>query len=99
MGLLSAEIETKAMVPVCRQLATSYEAGIPILRSFEHVGRESKDPRVKRVCTAIATDLRAGGTLADAARKQSKYLSPFFVQLLANGERGGHLDIMLEDLA
>ncbi len=99
MALLSSEIETKAMVPVCRQLATSYSAGIPILRSFEHVGRESKDGRVKRVCSEIATDLRSGATLADAAKKQSKYLSPFFVQLLANGERGGHLDVMLEDLA
>jgi type II secretory pathway component PulF len=99
MGLLSSEIETKAMVPVCRQLATTYEAGIPIIRAFEHVGRESKDAKVKQVCEAIATDLRSGATLGDATRKQSKYLSPFFVQLLANGERGGHLDVMLEDLA
>ncbi len=87
------------MVPVCRQLATVYEAGIPILKAFEHVGRESRDPKVKRVCGEIVHDLRAGGTLSDAVRKQSKYLSPFFVQLLASGERGGHLDVMLQDLA
>jgi type II secretory pathway component PulF len=99
MGLLSAQIDTKTMVPVCRQLATTYEAGIPILKAFEHVGRESRDPKVKRVCGEIVQDLRAGGTLSDAVRKQSKYLSPFFVQLLASGERGGHLDVMLEDLA
>jgi len=99
MGLLSAEIDTKAMVPVCRQLATTYEAGIPILRAFQHVERESKDPRVKRVCGSIALDLQGGATLADAVRKQSKSLSPFFVQLLASGEMGGRLDVMLQDLA
>ena len=96
MGLLSAEIDTKAMVPVCRQLATTYEAGIPILRAFQHVGRESKDPKVKRVCQSIAQDLQSGGTLADAVRRQSKSLSPFFVQLLASGELGGRLDVMLD---
>lgn len=99
MGLLSTQIDTKTMVPVCRQLATTYEAGIPILKAFEHVGRESRDPKVKRVCGDIVQDLRDGGTLADAVKRQSKYLSPFFVQLLASGERGGHLDLMLNDLA
>jgi type IV pilus assembly protein PilC len=99
MGLLSPQIATKAMVPVCRQLATTYEAGIPILKAFEHVGRESRDPKVKQVCGDIARDLRSGATVGEAVRKQSKYLSPFFVQLLSSGERGGHLDVMLNDLA
>ncbi len=99
MGLLSAEIATKAMVPVCRQLATMYEAGIPILRAFQHVGQESKDPKVRRVCLSIVEDLQRGATLSDSVRRQSKRLSPFFVQLLASGEMGGRLDVMLEDLA
>ena len=99
MGLLSAQIDTKAMVPVCRQLATSYEAGIPVLKSFQFVARESKDPRVRRVTQQIAEDIKAGATLADAVRRQQRYLPPFFVQLLASGEAGGHLDVMLNDLA
>jgi type IV pilus assembly protein PilC len=99
MGLLTAEIDTKVMVPVCRQLATSYGAGIPILRAFQHVSLETNDRRVRRVCQSIASDIQAGATLSDAVHKQSKYLPPFFVQLLASGETGGHLDVMLEDLA
>jgi len=99
MGLLSSEINTKSMVPVCRQLATTYEAGIPIVKSFQHVARETKDPAVRRVMGTIAEDIQRGATLADAVRKQSKYLSPFFVQLLMSGETGGHLDVMLNDLA
>lgn len=99
MGLLSSEIDTKAMVPVCRQLATTYEAGIPILKSFQHVARETKNPRVRRVMGAIAADIQSGATLAEAVRNQSKYLSPFFVQLMSSGDVGGHLDVMLNDLA
>ena len=99
MGLLSAQIDTKAMVPVCRQLATSYEAGIPIIKAIDHVGSHSKNPKVRKVLLAMGEDLKQGATLADATRRQSKYLSPFFVQLLASGEQGGHLDVMLQDLA
>jgi type IV pilus assembly protein PilC len=99
MGLFSSQIDTKAMVPVCRQLATSYEAGIPVIKSFQFVARESKDSRVRRVMGSIAEDIQAGATLADAVRRQQPYLPPFFVQLLASGEQGGHLDVMLNDLA
>lgn len=99
MGLLSSQIDTKAMVPLCRQLATSYEAGIPLLKSFQYVARESKNPQVRRTMNAIAEDIRAGGTLADAVHRQHRFLPPFFVQLLASGETGGHLDVMLNDLA
>lgn len=99
MGLLSAQIDTKSMVPACRQLATTYEAGIPILKGFQHVARESGQPKVRRVFRTIAEDLQHGATLAEAVKKQQKFLSPFFVQLLSSGEQGGHLDVMLDDLA
>ncbi len=87
------------MVPACRQLATAFSAGIPITRVIEHVGSHSKDPSVRKVLGAMGEDLRAGSTLAEAAQRQSKYLSPFFIQLLATGEQGGHLDVMLNDLS
>jgi len=99
MGLLSAQIDTKTMVPVCRQLATTYEAGIPLLKGITHVARESRHPKVKRVFGEIANDLRGGHSLDEAIGRQREYLSPFFVQLLASGEQGGHLDVMLRDLA
>jgi len=99
MGIFSSQISTKAMVPVCRQLATTYEAGIPIIKSIEHVGANSKDPGVRKALEAMGEDLRGGATLAEAAQNQSKLLSPFFITLLATGEQGGHLDVMLKDLA
>ncbi len=99
MGLFSSEIPTKTMVPLCRQLATAYDAGIPILRSFEMVTNQSRDRRVKQVITDISDDIKQGSTLADATRAQSKYLPRFFIELMATGEHGGRLDVMLRDLA
>lgn len=99
MSLLSAEIDTKQLVPLCRQLATAYEAGIPILRTLETISSQNKNGKVKRVLQSLADDIRQGSTLGDAANRQSKYLTPFFRHLLASGEQGGHLDVMLKDLA
>ncbi|MBI2432238.1 MAG: type II secretion system F family protein [Candidatus Hydrogenedentes bacterium] len=99
MGLLSPKLSTKSMVPICRQLATSYEAGIPILRGLELVGDNLKDKRASEVILHIKEDVRNGATLGGAARQQQRYLPPFFIALLEAGEKGGRLDVMLRDLA
>lgn len=99
MALFSTQIATKHMVPVCRQLATAYSAGISIISSMDHVGTQVKNAKVRRVFTDMGDDLRKGSTLGEAAQAQSKYLSPFFIQLLTSGEQGGRLDVMLRDLA
>jgi type IV pilus assembly protein PilC len=99
MALFSSQLSTKSLVPVCRQLSTSYGAGIPILRSLELVRGNTKNKRVQEVFADMNERIRNGGTLSDAARKQSQYLPPLLIELLAAGEVGGHLDVTLRELA
>lgn len=99
MALLSSEISTKKLVPLCRQLATSYDAGIPIIQTLDLVKRNVRDREVATVLTHMSDDIRNGSTLAEAATRQEKKLPKFFVNLLATGEAGGRLDITLRDLA
>jgi type IV pilus assembly protein PilC len=86
------------MVPLCRQLSASYHAGIPIIRSFELLAQEQKDPKIRRVLLTMRDDLKRGDTLSVATRQQSRYLPEFFIQLMAAGEQSGTLDTMLKDL-
>ena len=99
MGLFSSQISAKKMVPLCRELATSYDAGIPIVRSLEIIGGQQEDRRIRAIFTEMADAVKAGDTLDQAARKQDKYLPTFFMELIASGEVGGKLDVMLRDLA
>ncbi|MBI5091590.1 MAG: type II secretion system F family protein [Candidatus Hydrogenedentes bacterium] len=99
MGLYSTQVSAKKLVPLCRQLATSYDAGIPIMKSLDLVASGYNDRQVRDLLRAMRNDLGNGATLAEAAQSQSKYLPSFFIQLLASGERGGKLDVMLNDLA
>lgn len=99
MGLFSSQISAKKMVPLCRELATSYDAGIPIVRSLEIIGEQQEDRRVRAIFTQMADGVKSGDTLNEAARKQDKYFPSFFMELIASGEIGGKLDVMLRDLA
>lgn len=99
MGVFSTQIPIKNMVPVCRQLATAYDAGIPIIRGLEIIRDQSGNRQLKGVFQAMHDDIRNGLTLGDAAQKQVEHLGPYFVALLRSGEQGGRLDVMLRDLA
>jgi type IV pilus assembly protein PilC len=99
MGIFSDQLPLKTMVPICRQLATAYDAGIPILRGLEIVKNQLRDKRAQQVFQNMHDDIQRGLTLGDAAQNQARYLGPYFVALLRSGEHGGRLDVMLRDLA
>lgn len=99
MGIFSPQIPSKTLVPVCRQLATAYDAGIPIVQTFDLIVRQTKDRKVRDVMTRMRDTVRQGNTLGEAARSESKYLPNVFVELVTTGEHGGKLDVMFRDLA
>jgi type IV pilus assembly protein PilC len=99
MGLMSPQISTKTLVPICRQLSTAYDAGIPLVQALSLTRNALGDTRAKEVLGGMEADIRAGSTLAEAAQRQRRYLPPILLSLLAAGEAGGRLDAMLGDLA
>ena len=58
MGVFSPQISAREMVPLCRQLATSYSAGIPIIQSLDTVSEQMKDGTVRKVLRTMSDDLR-----------------------------------------
>lgn len=99
MGLMSSQLPLKTMVPLCRQLSTAFSAGIPITQSLSLVSEQTRDRRARTVLTDMADAIRDGSTLSEATRGQRKYVPDFFIELLAAGEVGGRLDVMLKDMA
>lgn len=99
MGFFSPEISTREMVPLCRQIATAYDAGIPVVKSLEMAADNAQSTQARRVFREVSEACRSGSTLGDAIRAHDKRLPPFFIEVIASGERGGRLDVMLRDLA
>ncbi len=82
-----------------RQLATMVKSGVPLLQSFDIVGKGTNNPALARLLTAIKTDVETGSSLATAFRKYPLYFDALFCNLVAAGEQAGILDTLLDRLA
>jgi type IV pilus assembly protein PilC len=99
MPLFSPQVRLKSLVPMCRQLSTAYDAGIPVARALEMAARDARDARLREVLTRMRAQIGQGATLEEAARAETRYLPTFVVEVMAAGESGGKLDAMFADLA
>ena len=82
-----------------RQLATMMRAGVPLLQSFDIVGRGSTNPRVTKLLNDIRQDVETGTSLSAAFRKHPLYFDALYCNLVEAGEAAGILETLLERLA
>ncbi|MBC7700875.1 type II secretion system F family protein [Aquabacterium sp.] len=82
-----------------RQLATMMRAGVPLLQSFDIVGRGSTNPRVTKLLNDIRQDVETGTSLSAAFRKHPLYFDALYCNLVEAGEAAGILEALLERLA
>ena len=82
-----------------RQLTTMMRAGVPMVQSFEIVGRGHENPNMQQLILAIKTDVEGGISLADAMEKHPLHFDDLFVQLVRAGEQSGALENLLDKVA
>src|SRR5947207_14030396 len=82
-----------------RQLATMMKAGVPLLQSFDIVGKGASNPAVAKLLFEIKTDVETGSPLASAFRKYPLHFDALFCNLVAAGEQAGILESLLDRLA
>src|SRR3954471_4824120 len=82
-----------------RQLATMMKAGVPLLQSFDIVGKGASNPAVAKLLFEIKADVETGSALAAAFRKYPLYFDALFCNLVAAGEQAGILETLLDRLA
>lgn len=82
-----------------RQLATMIQAGLPILRAFSALERETKNKKFGGVLRQVGQRLSQGSTLAEAMESFPRTFPPLVTSMVAAGEVGGVLEEVLERLA
>jgi len=93
------KITEKDITLFTRQLATMMKAGVPLLQSFDIVGKGASNPAVGRLLLDIKTEVETGSSLNQAFRKHPAYFDPLFCNLVAAGEQAGILETLLDRLA
>lgn len=82
-----------------RQLATMMAAGVPLVQSFDIVGRGHDNPSMQELLLNIKGDIESGTSMAAALRKFPAYFDDLVCNLVAAGEQAGVLDVLLDKIA
>jgi len=82
-----------------RQFATMVNAGLPLVQCLDVLGRQLEKPFFKSVIQEVMSDVEGGTTLAEAMAKHPGVFSDLYVNMIAAGEAGGILDVILSRLA
>jgi type IV pilus assembly protein PilC len=93
------KVKIKQLTQFARQMSTLQDAGLPILRSLRILQEQQKQGTFKRVIGYVADDIEGGATLSEALGRFPKAFNRLFVNMVAAGEVGGVLDVILARLA
>ena len=93
------QITAKDIAIFSRQLATMMSSGVPLVQSFEIVGKGHENPRMQKLILDIKAHVEAGNTLADSLAKHPFYFDDLYVNLVRAGEAGGILETLLDKVA
>jgi len=93
------KVKVKFVTQFARQLSTLQDAGLPILRSLRILEEQQKAGVFKKVIGYVADDIEGGSTLSEALSKYPRAFDALFVNMVAAGETGGVLDLILSRIA
>jgi type IV pilus assembly protein PilC len=96
---LGGKVKDKQLAIYTRQFSTMVDAGLPIAQSLQILSEQSESKVLRDVTTRIAADVQGGATLAESFGKYPKTFDNLFVNMLAVGESGGVLDVVLQRLS
>jgi type IV pilus assembly protein PilC len=92
-------IKTRDIVIFTRQFATMINAGLPLVQALDILAKQTENKAFAKVIEQVQYDVESGNTLADALRKHPKVFTDLFTNMVAAGEVGGILDVILLRLA
>ncbi|MEJ2703764.1 MAG: type II secretion system F family protein, partial [Sedimentisphaerales bacterium] len=93
------KVKVKAVTQFARQLSTLQDAGLPILRSLRILEEQQRSGTLKRVIGYVADDIEGGSTLSEAMGRHPRSFDRLLVSMVAAGETGGVLDLILSRVA
>jgi type IV pilus assembly protein PilC len=96
---LAAKVKHKDVVFFTRQFSVMIDAGLPLTQSLDIMAKQSESKPFRTTMASVKETVETGGTLSEGMRKHPTAFDDLYVNMVAAGESGGILDIILERLA
>lgn len=99
VAFLQPKVTDTDVIIFCRQFSTMIDAGLPLLQCLDILHNQQENTTFKKILKQIKEGVETGETFADALKKFPKVFDDLFVNMVAAGEAGGILDIILRRLS
>jgi type IV pilus assembly protein PilC len=99
LGVKKGKITASDISVFSRQLATMMSAGVPLVQSFEIVGKGHDNPAMQDLIMDVKATVESGSTLAEAMSKHPLYFDGLYCSLVHAGEQAGILETLLDKIA
>ena len=94
-----AKVTDREMAIYTRQFSTMIDAGLPLVQCLNILAEQSDSKTLRGVTSQVARNVESGATLADSLKRHPRVFNDLFVNLVAVGEAGGILDVVLQRLS
>jgi type IV pilus assembly protein PilC len=95
----SLGISRKELMVFTRQLATTLNAGLPLMRIIHVVCNETSNKGVRKVMGAVGTGLQKGKSFSEALEEHPQIFDSMYINMVKVGERSGDLPACVARLA
>lgn len=92
-------IGPKEVMIFSRQLATLFEAKVPLVQSLHTLADQTTNPYFRERITKIVNDIEAGTTFSESLSRHPDIFSPLYYNMVKSGEAAGKLQEVLLYLA
>ncbi len=99
VAFMQPKVTEKDIVVFSRIFATMINAGLPLMQCLDILGAQEQNKTFAKIIKGMKDDIEGGATLTDALKKYPKIFDQLFVNLVAAGESGGILDVILQRLS
>jgi type IV pilus assembly protein PilC len=99
LPFLKERIKEKNVVVFCRIFSTMINAGLPLIQCLDLLAQQEQNKAFSKIIRSVKEDIEGGTSLTIALKKYPNIFDDLFVNLIAAGEAGGILDVILERLS
>jgi type IV pilus assembly protein PilC len=99
VSFFQPKVKQEDIIIFCRQFSTMIDAGLPIIQCLDILQAQQENITFKKMLKVIKESVETGQTLAEALKKYPDQFDNLFVNMVAAGESGGILDVILRRLS